>query len=78
MLNPEAPKNRNLVLSAFEAIIEARNRAAKDHISELTERHAQLFVASPCVRGGAQSAFDRFSIADPSIRVGVAENTAAE
>lgn len=78
MFKLEAPKNRNLVLSAFEAILETRNRMAEDHVSELVERHAQLFGAGPCVREGARSAFDRFSMVDPSIRVGFAANTAAE
>lgn len=73
----DVPQEGNLVLSAYEAIMGQAASSSSDQVNHLVEQYARLFSAAPQPTQDATPVFERFSLVDPTIKIGISSSIAA-
>ncbi len=71
MSDLKLPQGENLLLTAFRAVAEQKAMSS----TELAQEYQRYFKISDVVPVIKNRAFDRFSIADPSVRITIQSDT---
>lgn len=75
MVNVGLPKEDNIVLSAYDAVL--KSSAAEDALDgeHLTKQYVHFFLPIAPATQGTRPVFERFSLTDPRIRIGISSTT---
>jgi hypothetical protein len=73
----DVPQGGNLVLSAYEEIMGQAASQSSDQINHLVEQYARLFSAAPQPVQDVTPVSERFSLVDPTIKIGISSTITA-
>ena len=74
MIKFEIPEGVNLVMSAFEVSSKEAGEITENDAKNLVEQYLKFFV--PCSPQNSRPTFEKFSLLDSSVRIGISSNTA--
>lgn len=78
MIKFDVPQGENLVLSAYEEILgQDASSSSSDQVNHLVEQYARLFTAAPQPAQDTTPVFERFSLVDPTIKIGISSTIIA-
>lgn len=77
MIKFDVPQGENLVLSAYEEILGQDASSSSDQVNHLVEQYARLFTAAPQPAQDTTPVFERFSLVDPTIKIGISSTIIA-
>lgn len=77
MIKFDVPLEGNLVLSAYEEILGQAASSSRDQVNHLVEQYEWLFGAALRPAENASPVFERFSLVDPTIKIGISSTIPA-